>query len=173
MLFKASFTTGYKTHHSGKGFYRLFLLLGGLPSVGLAHLGALPLKDYGNPWDGAKVNSTARAGVLPYQGSGVVWVTCPDLPSQDGGHSAPETPSGALSSQKISAPHPSPPCTHSLNSFSASMSLTPLPCTSPSRCPPQRRPHLSAQGSDKSEQLLPLRKSPSGRWLSHSLCSEA
>lgn len=54
MLFKASFTTGYKTHHFGKGFYRLFLLLGDLPSVGLAHLGALPLKDYGNPLDGVK-----------------------------------------------------------------------------------------------------------------------
>lgn len=51
-------------HRLGRGFYRLFLLLGDLPSAGLAYVGVLPLRDHGNPWSGVKVSFTTRAGVL-------------------------------------------------------------------------------------------------------------
>lgn len=108
MLLKAIFTTGYKTHCLGRGFYRLFLLLGDLPSAGQANLGARS-EGLWEPAGRVKVNFKARAGVLAALCHwAVVWRTRPNLSSQD-------TRRGALRSEEINAhfssPHPA--LTHS------------------------------------------------------------
>lgn len=157
MLFKALFTTGYKTHHFGRGFYRLFLLVGDLPSAGLAYLGVLPQGIMGTHGVESRSISQQGAGVLA---RALWWSGSPVLTSlpKMGVHLAPETSSGALRRDLCSLPISSLPCTHSPDSFSPSVSLTHLPCISPCRCPPHMRPHLNAQGSDKSETVAALEK---------------